>query len=131
MKFISPVRETCPSTSSAQGKAIYPDKAEPRKRFSAMRKANTIDQHVDQRIKQLRVELGMSQQDVASKLGISWEQLIKYESGDNPITRGRLYELSRALEVPMPWFFLESGLDLTLDLNWSRLTESSDPPELK
>lgn len=31
----------------------------------------------------------------------------------------------------MPWFFLESGLDLTLDLNWSRLTESSDPPELK
>lgn len=106
-----------------------PDKAEPRKRFSAMRKANTIDQHVDQRIKQRRVELGMSQQDLASKLGISWEQLIKYESGDNPITRGRLYELSRALEVPMPWFFLESGLDLTLDLNWSRLTESSDPPE--
>jgi transcriptional regulator with XRE-family HTH domain len=89
-----------------------------------MRKANTIDQHVDQRIKQRRVELGMSQQDLASKLGISWEQLIKYESGDNPITRGRLYELSRALEVPMPWFFLESGLDLTLDLNWSRLTES-------
>lgn len=37
-----------------------PDKAEPRKRFSAMRKANTIDQH-DQRIKQRRVELGMSQ----------------------------------------------------------------------
>lgn len=66
----------------------------------------------------------MSQQDLASKLGISWEQLIKYESGDNPITRGRLYELSRALEVPMLWFFLESGLDLTLDLNWSRLTES-------
>ena len=101
-----------------------PDKAEPRKRFSAMRKANTIDQHVDQRIKQRRVELGMSQQDLASKLGISWEQLIKYESGDNPITCGRLYELSRALEVPMLWFFLESGLDLTLDLNWSRLTKS-------
>ena len=107
-----------------------PKKAEPRKQFSVMRKAGTIDQHVGQRIKQRRVELGMSQHDLARKLGISWEQLIKYEAGDNPITCGRLYELSRALEVPMLWFFLESGLDLTLDLNWSRLTtELSDPAE--
>jgi len=87
---------------------------------------STIDQHVGQRIKQRRVELGLSQDDLARALNTTWEQVIKYESADNPITCGRLYELSRVLGVPMLWFFLGAGLDSTLDLNSSGLaTESS------
>lgn len=102
------------------------EKAKNHKKSRTTKIAGTIDQHIGQRIKQRRVELGMSQPDLAHKLGISWEQLIKYEAGDNPITCGRLYELSRALNVPMLWFFLEAGLDLTLDLNYSQLgTDSS------
>lgn len=105
-------------------------KVETRKGPSVARKAGTIDQHVGRRIKQRRVELGMSQQDLADKLNISWEQLIWYEAGDSPITCGRLYEFSRALSVPMLWFFLEAGLDLTLDLNCAELTtEPSDSVE--
>lgn len=87
-----------------------------------------LDAHIGSRINRRRVELGMSPGDLARALGLSLEQLIMLEAGDVPVTCKRLYEVSRALRVPMLWFFMGApGIDLTLDLNQSALMiESSD-----
>ncbi|MCL4743796.1 MAG: helix-turn-helix domain-containing protein [Burkholderiaceae bacterium] len=79
-------------------------------------KSASIDAHVGLRVKQRRVELGMSQEDLARKLDTTWQQVLKHETGDIRLTCGRLYELSRVLKVPMEWFFIGApGVDLTLD----------------
>jgi len=85
-----------------------------------------LDAHIGARIKQRRVELGMSPMDLARALNLSLEQLVMLEAGDVPVTCKRLYEASRVLRVPMLWFFEGApGIDLTLDLNQSRLTIES------
>lgn len=74
-------------------------------RESPLRRANKLDAHVGRRLRQRRLQLGMSQDDVAIALGISRIQLLKYEMGDNRVSSGRLYELARVLAVPVTWFY--------------------------
>ena len=77
-----------------------------------------IDTHVGKRVKQRRITLGMSEEGLARVLNTTGQQVMKYEGGDNRISCGRLYELSRALNVPILWFFIGApGVDLSLDLN--------------
>lgn len=67
-----------------------------------------VDLHIAQRIQLRRVMLGMSQTDLAKHCGISFQQIQKYESCGNRIPASRLFDLSRALETPVSFFF--SGL---------------------
>ncbi|MFN4087619.1 MAG: helix-turn-helix domain-containing protein [Alphaproteobacteria bacterium] len=72
-------------------------------------KPNHIDIHVGARVRQRRTLLGMSQEKLADALGLTFQQVQKYERGANRIGAGRLYELSRALDVPVSYFFEEIG----------------------
>lgn len=76
--------------------------AAPRRRRG---RANEIDALVGRRVRQRRMLLGMSQSDLANALGITFQQLQKYERGLNRVGAGRLYDLSHALQVPVGYFF--------------------------
>lgn len=73
-----------------------------------------VDIHVGQRLRALRVLFGMSQVALAKRLGITFQQLQKYETGANRMSVGRLWEAGKILDVPPAYFFL--GLDDETDL---------------
>ncbi len=64
-----------------------------------------IDAHVGARLRQCRRLLGMSQTTLGDALGLSFQQVQKYENGTNRITAGRLFALSQMLDVPVEYFF--------------------------
>ena len=66
---------------------------------------NPIDVHVGQRIRQRRTLLGMSQEKLAEAIGLTFQQVQKYERGANRVGASRLYDLSRVLDVPVSFFF--------------------------
>ena len=68
---------------------------------------NPIDVHVGARLRARRTLLGMSQTSLGDALGISFQQLQKYESGSNRTSASRLYELSKLLDVDIGYFFDE------------------------
>lgn len=72
-------------------------------------RADEIDREIGLRIRERRIELGLTQQHLAEKTGTTYQQQHKYERGLNRIAVGRLLAISRALKVP-PEFFLD-GLD--------------------
>jgi transcriptional regulator with XRE-family HTH domain len=67
-----------------------------------------IDRRVGARLRERRLLLGMSQQQLADALGITFQQVQKYENGANRISASRLWDISRRLDVPIEWFF---GID--------------------
>jgi transcriptional regulator with XRE-family HTH domain len=66
---------------------------------------NEIDIHVGGRLQMRRVEIGMSQQVLGRHLGLTCQQIQKYEKGTNRIGASRLQQIGRILEVPAGWFF--------------------------
>jgi transcriptional regulator with XRE-family HTH domain len=66
-----------------------------------------VDNHVGGRVKLRRRMLGLSQQKLAGSLGVTFQQLQKNERGTNRIASSRLFDLSRALDVPIQFFFDE------------------------
>lgn len=68
-----------------------------------------VDIHVGHRLKEIRTMRGLTQSNVADQLGISFQQLQKYETGANRISASRMYDLAKLLSVK-PSFFFE-GLD--------------------
>jgi transcriptional regulator with XRE-family HTH domain len=76
-------------------------------------RASSIDRHVGARIRERRIMLGLSQQQMADMIGVTYQQAHKYERGINRISAGRLYEITRVLNVPITYFF--EGLDLGED----------------
>jgi transcriptional regulator with XRE-family HTH domain len=64
-----------------------------------------VDIHVGLRLRDRRIELGISQQKLAAALGLSFQQVYKYERGANRISASRLYDLSKVLGVPLTSFF--------------------------
>ncbi|MEL7098110.1 MAG: helix-turn-helix transcriptional regulator [Pseudomonadota bacterium] len=84
--------------------------------------SHPVDVHVGRKLKQVRTSRRMSQTDVAKKLGLSFQQIQKYEIGSNRIAASRLYELSKILEVPTSYFFEGMGADdMTTSLGDSTL----------
>ena len=67
--------------------------------------ADDTDLHVGKRLRRRRRLLGMTQQDLASQVGVRFQQIQKYECGANRITASRLYELARAMNVTVQYFF--------------------------
>ncbi len=64
-----------------------------------------IDLHLGKRLRRRRRLLGLTQQQVASQVGIRFQQIQKYECGANRIGAARLWELAEALETPVNYFY--------------------------
>lgn len=69
-----------------------------------------VDVHVGKRIRHRRWMVGMTQQQLAEKVGIKFQQIQKYETGMNRVSASRLWDISEALSVPVAFFF--EGLDM-------------------
>jgi len=64
-----------------------------------------VDVHVGKRIRHRRWMVGMTQQQLAEKVGIKFQQIQKYETGMNRVSASRLWDISDALSVPVSFFF--------------------------
>lgn len=84
---------------------------------------NPIDQHVGLRLKMRRSFLGISQNKIGEMIGITFQQVQKYEKGLNRIGSSRLYEFSKILMVPVSYFF--EGLE-EKSLTTSILNDNSE-----
>ncbi len=68
-------------------------------------KASPIDVHVGKRLRMRRTLVGMTQEKLAEALGVTFQQVQKYERGINRISAGRLYDLSAVLKTTIAYFF--------------------------
>jgi transcriptional regulator with XRE-family HTH domain len=64
-----------------------------------------IDDHVGGRIRERRIMLGRTQQQLAEMIGVTYQQAHKYERGINRVSAGRLFEIARALSAPITYFY--------------------------
>lgn len=69
----------------------------------------TVNAHIGQKFREARVKADLSQSQVGQELGISFQQIQKYENGSNRVTAARLYMYAKMMEKPVSWFF--DGLD--------------------
>ena len=66
---------------------------------------NAVDVHVGSRVRSLRIQLKMSQTDLGDSLGITFQQIQKYEKGKNRISSSRLHQIAAIFGVAPPYFF--------------------------
>ena len=71
------------------------------------RQVTEIDAIVGRRIRFRRLTLDLSSEEVAEKIGVAHQQLLKYESAQNRVSASRLHSLATVLDVPVHWFFSE------------------------
>ena len=72
------------------------------------RRANPVDVHVGSRVRLRRMLLGMSQEKLGDQLGLTFQQVQKYEKGVNRIGASRLFDLAQVLGVPIQFFYDEA-----------------------
>ena len=77
----------------------------PRYTIATKKAPNSIDKHVGRRVRMRRKMLAMSQTQLAEALGLTYQQVQKYEDGTNRIGAGRLQQISDILQVPVAFFF--------------------------
>jgi transcriptional regulator with XRE-family HTH domain len=68
-----------------------------------------VDIHVAMRVRERRIELGMSQPKLGAALGVTFQQVYKYEKAVTRISAARLFGLSKALGVPITFFFEDTA----------------------
>ena len=85
----------------------------------APRAANPIDVHVGTRIRLRRKTMKMSQEQLGDQLGITFQQVQKYERGTNRVGASRLWKISQVLQVPIQYFYdgLKDGISDDLSDN--------------
>ncbi len=76
---------------------------------------NPVDVHVGGRVRQRRLLLGMTQSDLAEALGLTFQQVQKYERGANRIGASRLFHLSQILDVSIVYFFGDMPADVAAE----------------
>src|SRR5881396_1595345 len=81
-------------------------------RISTMARSHPVDVHVGARMRQRRTLLGMSQTKVGEAVGLTFQQIQKYERGSNSIGSSRLYEFAKVLDVPVSHFFEEMASEV-------------------
>lgn len=74
----------------------------------AGKKPNPVDAHVGSRVRLRRMLLGMSQERLGDSMGLTFQQVQKYEKGVNRIGASRLFQISKILDVPVQFFFEEA-----------------------
>jgi transcriptional regulator with XRE-family HTH domain len=73
--------------------------------MSDERLANAVDEHIGKRVKARRLSIDLSQERLAELVGVTFQQIQKYENGVNRIAASRLWDMARALGVPVSYFF--------------------------
>ena len=68
-------------------------------------RAQDVDRHVGARMRERRIMLGLTQQQMAELIGVTYQQAHKYEKGINRVAAGRLYNIAQALGVEVSYFF--------------------------
>lgn len=100
-----------------------------RRRRQKSDKPNPIDVHVGSRVRLRRTLLGMSQERLGEAIGLTFQQVQKYERGANRVGASRLYDLSRVLDVPVSYFFEEIASEVAsaADARRGGLEEAPSP----
>ena len=91
--------------------AALPETAPSPRARSGRPRASALDTLVGKRARERRLALGLTQQRLAEMVGITYQQLHKYETGANRLSAGRLYRLAEALGVEVGHYFGENGAD--------------------
>ncbi|MBS8228250.1 helix-turn-helix domain-containing protein [Vannielia litorea] len=86
-----------------------------------------VDIHVGKRVRHRRWMVGMTQQQLAEKVGIKFQQIQKYETGMNRVSASRLWDISHALDVPISFFFEGLSQDMP-DVARSEVAEGESVP---
>ena len=98
-------KRTAHSTlSSAEGNVLSL-----RRRTATLDGPDPVDRHVGGQLRLRRAQAGMTQTDLGVKLGLSFQAVQKYETGENRVSASRLYQMARILDVSPAYFF--AGLD--------------------
>jgi transcriptional regulator with XRE-family HTH domain len=79
-------------------------RATPSPRRSTSR-SQDVDRHVGARVRERRIMLGLTQQQLADLIGVTYQQAHKYERAINRVSAGRLFEIALVLSVPVSYFF--------------------------
>ncbi len=90
-------------------------------------KPNPIDVHVGSRVRLRRSLMGMSQENLGNALGLTFQQVQKYERGANRIGSSRLFDLARILDVPVNFFFDEMPEEIKAATPSAMATATTDP----
>lgn len=93
-------------------------------------KPNPVDIHVGSRVRLRRTMLGMSQEKLGEAIGLTFQQVQKYERGANRIGASRLFELSRVLDVPVSFFFDDMPSETAMRSSRSHAGEDDAPIDL-
>ena len=88
-------------------------------------KPNPIDVHVGGRIRLRRTLLGLSQEKLGKAIGLTFQQVQKYERGTNRVGSSRLYQIAKVLSVPVSFFFDDMAADAGAAA--PQLAEDADP----
>ncbi len=81
------------------------------------KRADDVDRFVGEKIRERRIMLGLTQQELAKGIGVTYQQAHKYEQGVNRVSAGRLFEISRMLNTPVEFFFDGIGGDEPREAN--------------
>ncbi len=92
-------------------------------------KPHPVDIHVGGKVRQRRTLLGLSQEKLGEAVGLTFQQIQKYERGANRIGSSRLFDLSRVLDVPVSYFFedIPEQLGGKREVAQENNSDSSDP----
>ncbi len=87
-----------------------------------------VDVHVGSRLRVRRTLLGMSQTTLGDAIGLTFQQMQKYERGTNRISSSRLYDLSRVLDVPIAYFFDDMSSEVAATSSVAGGGKAKKPP---
>jgi len=90
------------------------------------RKPTDADRFVGQRLRQGRRELGLTQEGLAALLGVTFQQIQKYEAGHSRLSAGRLLEIAQALARPIGWFYEPFEIAENTDAGRGRTLQEHD-----
>jgi transcriptional regulator with XRE-family HTH domain len=93
------------------------------------KQANPVDAHVGHRVRLRRMLIGMSQERLGELLGLTFQQVQKYEKGINRIGAGRLFEVSGILGVPISFFY--EDIDSNSSPGTPGFSEGEHPPVME
>ena len=86
-----------------------------------------VDTHVGSRVRLRRTLLGMSQEKLGREVGLTFQQIQKYERGTNRVSSSRLFQLCQILNVPVSFFFDDLSSDVSQGV--AKLAETGKPYE--
>ncbi len=94
-------------------------------------KPHLVDMHVGARVRMRRTLLGMTQTSLGEAIGLTFQQVQKYEKGTNRISASRLFELSRLFDVPVEFFFEEMPVEVAANSPAEKRRKAKEPPSYK